>query len=321
MNAAAFAALTQEEQIQRIEILGREALRQFGVEPVGLESLVHAENTTFRIEAAEGTFCLRICRAGYQSDANVQSELAFLAALSGAGFDVPQPYEARIVKASAPEVPEPRNCVLLRWQDGEFAREGFTPEQARGTGRIMAEMHEFAAKWFPPAGFTRQELHAKIREPFLLEEPVAFASESDRQLLVNVLRSSRRMLERLGRDPTYFGLIHGDLHRGNVLFDGAKVRVIDFDDLGWGYWVADLAAALAYEVGKAGFDEVRAAMLMGYQEVRPLPPQTDELLNDFLKMRFLTVAEWILQRMDNPQIRATGARWIERMAEGIRTVG
>ncbi|RYG24243.1 hypothetical protein EON82_11405 [bacterium] len=316
----AFASLSQDEQVQRIELLGREALRQFGVEPVSVAPLVHAENTTYRVDAKEGAFCLRVCRPDYQSDANVVSEIAFLAALSEAGFDVPRPYDSRVVKAAVPEVPEARNCVLLQWQEGEFADDRFTSEQAKGVGRTMAETHGFSAQWIPPEGFSRQGLHDQVFERFVFESPVGFVEESNRQVLLETLKRSRKMLSGLERDRANFGLIHGDMHRGNVLFDGDHVRLIDFDDLGWAYWIADFAAALAYEVGKDQFVEVREAMLTGYAEVRPLPSQTDKLLSGFLRMRFMTMANWILQRTDNPKLREQAPRWIEMMVEGIRAV-
>ena len=317
MESSEFAALTQEEQIRRIEILGRQALREFGIEPTSVQPLIHAENTTFRVSGPEGEFCLRICRPGYQSDANVASEIAFVGAMRMAGFDVPRPYQDRVVKVGVDQVPEPRNCVLLGWQEGEFAKERLTPTQSARIGEAMARMHEFATHWTVPEGFDRQGLHPWETKTLAIETPNSMIEEADRQTLVGILEESRRMFKELPRDPDQFGLIHGDLHRGNVLFAGEETRIIDFDDTGWAFWLADFSAALAYELRYDSYPEVRDAMLKGYESVRPLPPRTRELLPAFLRIRIMTVSDWLASRSDNPQIREVGGEWVKRLCESV----
>jgi Ser/Thr protein kinase RdoA (MazF antagonist) len=318
-----FAALSHEEQIARIEQLGRNALREFGVEPDSITPLVHAENTTYRVDSNRGTFCLRVCRPGYQSDANVLSEIEFMAALRHSGLGAPEPYGERVVKAVAPEVPEARNCVLLGWQSGEFRREGYAPEDALKLGRLMAKMHEFSTGWNPPAGFDRQQLHDwafRPRQPMPFDEPTPMASDENRALLLEVDRETRKLLAEIPRDSANFGLIHADMHYGNVLFDFDRINLIDFDDTGWGFWLYDMAAALAYAVSEPRYEEVRDALLAGYEEVRPLPPQTRERLAPFIRLRLAGIAKWMMDRSDNPRLRERGPWWIEQMCAGIRTV-
>lgn len=318
MNIEAFAALTQEEQIERIAILGRAALREFGIEPTAMSPLIHAENTTYRVESPSGTFCLRVCRPGYQSEANVLSEIEFVGALRAAGFDVPSPYENRVVQVAVPEVPQARNCVLLSWQEGEFAKGALSVEQARAVGVAMAELHRFATDWQPPAGFDRQNVHAWAEGELTIERRLPFVSEEDHALLVRIAGESRAMLASLPRDRENFGIIHGDLHRGNVLFDGEVTRIIDFDDTCWAYWILDFAAALAYEMRFETYPGVEAAMLSGYESVRPLPPRTRELLQGFIRMRLLTIMNWAAERSDNPSMRETGPGWIVSLCAGVR---
>jgi Ser/Thr protein kinase RdoA (MazF antagonist) len=318
MESSVFAALTQEEQIQRIEILGRKALQEFGIEALSITPLTHAENTTYRVSTAEGDFCLRVCRPGYQSDANVTSEIALVGAMRGAGLDVPRPYQDRVVKVSVAEVPEPRNCVLLGWQEGDFAEGALTAGQAEKVGEAMARMHDFAALWKVPAGFERQDLHAWADRKVAFESPSPVVEEEFRQLLLEVADESRALVRGLPRDPAHYGLIHGDLHRGNVLFEGEAVRIIDFDDAGWAYWLADFSAALTYEARFDNFAEVRDSMLAGYEKVRSLPPETERLLPFFIRMRCMTVCEWVAQRSDNPQLREEAPRWIQQLCEIVR---
>jgi len=284
--------------------------------------LVHAENTTYKVESPQGKFCLRVCRPGYQSDANIQSEIQFVAALREAGFPVPEPYAARVVKASGPEVPDVRNCVLLRWQEGAFAHEGYSLPQAAKVGRLMARFHDFGARWEKPKGFDRQQLHAwafnDVPQPALDEKPES-VDPDDFALLAQVDREARELLKSLPRDSKHYGLIHADLHQGNVLFEDDEIHVIDFDDLGYGFWLYDLAAALTYQAATEQYPQIRKTMLEAYAEVRPLPPRTEELLSRFIQLRAAGVANWILNRTDNPRFRERAGEYVAGFCKSIRS--
>lgn len=322
ITAPEFHALTYDEQVARLRRLGEAALCEFGVAPDEIVSLIHGENTTFRVDSSQGRFNLRISRPGYQSSANVRSEIAFLAALRAAGFRVPEPYQARVVRAAVPEAPEARDCVLFRWMDGEFSK-GLTPAEAALLGETMARLHAFAADWTPPAGFDRQELHAWAfgeRPPEPTDRPNPMMSEDDRALLRQVDRESIDLLRALPRTPEHYGLIHADLHRGNLLFQDGALSVIDFDDTSRGFWLYDFAAALAYEIGSEGYESARNALLTGYAAVRPLPPRTEETLDAFLRLRMAGICLWLARRSDNPEIRENGGKSIARLCGRIRSL-
>ncbi len=88
------------------------------------------------------------------------------------------------------------------------------------------------------------------------------------------LEDAQRALEQaeaaIGTECSRYGLIHGDPSFGNVLFDGERPNLIDFDDFGYGQYVFDLAVVLAGAWGKPGFKENRAALLESYGQVREL---------------------------------------------------
>ena len=82
----------------------------------------------------------------------------------------------------------------------------------------------------------------------------------------------RRVMTDLGEGAGEFGLIHADLHLGNVLFWRGEVRVIDFDDCGFGYWLYDIAVALWELRYRTDYEDFRSALIEGYTQHRPLPP-------------------------------------------------
>jgi Ser/Thr protein kinase RdoA (MazF antagonist) len=96
----------------------------------------------------------------------------------------------------------------------------------------------------------------------------------------------------LGAGDGVFGLIHGDFTFDNVLFFRRDVRVIDFDDYRFGYFLYDLATLLDRIEWRDDYHILRTALLDGYGERRDLPPEHRPLLELFLLTRwaFLGVA-------------------------------
>ncbi len=105
-----------------------------------------------------------------------------------------------------------------------------------------------------------------------------------------IARRMRTVMARLGSEPDAFGLIHADLHLENALFDGDAVRVIDFDDCGFGYWLYDIAVPLWEYRGRPDYAEIRTALLNGYADSRELPDVTH--LDDFIATRDVAFGLW-----------------------------
>ena len=59
-----------------------------------------------------------------------------------------------------------------------------------------------------------------------------------------VFQRVRRVQDELGGGPDTFGLIHADIHQKNYLFCDGQLRLIDFDDSGWGHYLYDFAVTL-----------------------------------------------------------------------------
>ena len=69
-----------------------------------------------------------------------------------------------------------------------------------------------------------------------------------------------------------------------------RVRLIDFDDCGFGYWLYDIAVPLWEYRGRADYAAICAALLNGYRERRELPDVTH--LDDFIATRDVAFGLW-----------------------------
>jgi len=79
-------------------------------------------------------------------------------------------------------------------------------------------------------------------------------------------------MSHLGEGADTVGLIHADMHLGNALFWRGEVKVIDFDDCGFGYWLYDIAVSLWELRHRNDYGHFRSALIDGYTRRRPLPP-------------------------------------------------
>ena len=100
----------------------------------------------------------------------------------------------------------------------------------------------------------------------------------------------------LDRGPAGYSLIHADMHPGNVLVDGDRLTVIDFDDAGWGWHEYDIAVALFYQQRSAHFEAFERAYVTGYRSVRRSSEQSLALLPMFRLIRGLAQIGWFHQR-------------------------
>ena len=91
-------------------------------------------------------------------------------------------------------------------------------------------------------------------------------------------------------------MIHGDFLPENLFYDGGTVRLIDWDDTGYGWHLADIATALFPHLGGETLEPVLAAMLQGYRSQRPLPEEHLELLDHLVMARALSYVGWVASR-------------------------
>ena len=130
-----------------------------------------------------------------------------------------------------------------------------------------------------------------------------------------------RVLRQLGEGGGQFGLIHADLHLDNALFWRGEVRVIDFDDCGFGYWLYDIAVALWELRHRDDYGRFRAALIDGYAQHRPLPPGGLAHLDDFIATRNVAFGLWFAGTAQvNPAFRAGLDEVFENTRQSLDTL-
>ena len=275
------------------------AARQFGLERPNPQLVTVAENVTFRVDDAEGeSYVLRLHRPGYHNLAELESERTWTAALTRVGVEVPRgattPDGRHYVEVEALDG-ERRYAGLTHWIKGtplsvalkDAEPEACAPYFAR-IGEIAAAIHNQSSGWRPPEGFTR---HAFDVAGFFGTTPFwgpfwesSTLTRSERRLLIDTRDAIRQVLSEYGNDERTYSLIHADLHFSNVLIDGERLAVIDFDDAGFGWHHYELAVIL-YGHPSDRYTANLTALLDGYRRVRPFPDNDAALVRLFVMIR------------------------------------
>jgi Ser/Thr protein kinase RdoA (MazF antagonist) len=316
--------------LRRLRELAETALNAYGVKKAGLRFLQYGENAIYRVDLPRSRartvnspylpnrYVLRL-HAMQDADA-IASELTWLAALNQeAGLPVPAPVATPDGKLLAtivtPGMPQGRVVSLMRWLDGRKIQKGLHPHHLTALGQMVAQLHEFAAGWQPPAGFSRfvWDWNSQLGGSMFKhsrEELVASMPSKYKEPFEIVSQKIKRVMKSLGKESDAFGMIHADLYPENFLFKDGKAYPIDFEDCGFGYWVWDIAIALCKWAWNEEWDRMRDAFHEGYSQVRTLPDKQWKQLDLFVATQFATMVLWESEFIKNdPRRQAEYAAW------------
>lgn len=322
---ATFDRLSYQEQLEALQDLARGALTLWdlgGAPQVRLLNL--SENATFAVEGAEGgrRYALRIHRDGYHSRAAIRSELAWTTALRRDGVVItPNPIPGRngdlIQEMAHPSMARPRHIVLFDWETGVEPGIGddlIGPFETLGA--VAARMHAHARSWPRPEGFSRPtwDFETSLGD----EAPhwgrwrdgmgMDAAKEALFQRTVDLIG---HRLAAFGKGPDRFGLIHCDLRLANLLIDGQEVKVIDFDDMGFGWFMYDAATPVSFYEHEPQVPGLIEAWVRGYRSVAPLSPEDEAEIPTFVMLRRLLLVAWIGSHSETELARSMGAAYTE----------
>jgi Ser/Thr protein kinase RdoA (MazF antagonist) len=318
----AASTLTHERLLECLQELARSALALYELDAPGEPELINvSENATYKVEESRSgrRWALRVHRDGYHSLAAIRSELAWLQALRAEGVvTTPAPAPGRngelIQHVSHPALPRPRNVVLFAWEAGEEPSEtDRLHEMFEVLGELSARMHDHTQQWSRPAGFER---HTWDFETSIGARPhwgrwrdgMGLDPEKER-ILGRAVDLIGLRLERFGKAPDRFGLVHCDMRLANVLVDGPRVKVIDFDDCGFSWHLYDAAAAVSFFEHEPHVPELLDHWVAGYRKVRELPAEDEAEIPTFVLLRRLLLVAWIGSHAETELAQSMGVAY------------
>ncbi|WP_299445113.1 phosphotransferase enzyme family protein [uncultured Phycicoccus sp.] len=324
-HAPGYDELDEAAQIEALRPVAREAATAFGLEVQRLEPVLHAYNTTFRVDTVDGRrVALRVGTNSKSTPANVTAQQAWQEAIATeTDVAVPRPLRTGsgdwFVTTSPAGLDRPVLVTAASWLEGEDARDHAGTEWAHSLGRTTALLHRHATDWSLPAGATLPRFDDPLfGDPEVLPS-AAGLSRAERGVVEEGLGRAREAFARVYADAAVLPL-HADLHGGNLKWHQGRIAVFDFDDAGLGVPVLDLAITSFY-LRRSAADGAEAALRAGYAEVSPLPEVDPADLEALVASRQLLLANDLLgsrtaslRAMAQEYLRTTVVRlrhWLE----------
>ena len=319
-----FNTLPLEQQLPILLDLAGRAPAAFAVPDGSTAELLNlSENATYRIDAPDGRrWALRIHREGYQSDEAIASELAWAVALRQAGVAItPRPVpglNGKLIQHIAhPRLAQPRRMVLFDWETGvEPGIDDDLTTSFQALGETAARMHVHARQWQRPAWFTR---HTWNFETALGEDRPHWGRWRDgigldrekQRLFQRTVDLIGRRLAAYGMGGERFGLIHSDLRLANLLIDGETVKVIDFDDCGFSWYMYDAATPVSFYEHEPQVPGLVESWVKGYRKVLALTKEDEAEIPTFIMLRRILLVAWIASHIEAEFPKSLGAGYTD----------
>ena len=272
------------------------AFTQAGLEILPRLSWLNSlENRVIGVEDVEGERWVgKFYRPGRWSREALQEEHDFMRELCQAELPVRPPLELDDDGGSVGEIEGILFCIFPH-QLGRMPDE-IVPEHVRALGRLVARLHIVGEKrdchhrpHLGPATWGLQSLRELERECIVPDK----VWKNYRPLVEDLVER----LEGVFREFQFLRL-HGDLHRGNILWSSLGPALVDFDDMTMGPAVQDLWMLLP------GRDEddwgLKEEFLRSYQTVRPFDMEELELLEPLRALKYVRHAAWVARRRKDP---------------------
>jgi Ser/Thr protein kinase RdoA (MazF antagonist) len=295
----------------------------------------HTENETYKLEDPVSGCCwaLRIHRPGYHSSCAIGSEIAWLMALrKDRVVATPIPVEGRngelIQIIQHPSLTESRHVVLYEWEQGEQPH--LTPDSSQNLresfamlGAVTAKMHSHSKFWKRPQGFERftwdfETTLGATPHWGRWRDGMGVDAETC-ELFGKTAKLISHRLDRYGKGPGRFGLIHADLRLSNLLIHQGEVKVLDFDDSGFGWFMYDAATAVSFQEHLPEVSGLIEHWCQGYRTVSELCQRDEEEIPTFVILRRLLLVAWCGSHCQTDLAKSMGMEYTQQAVDLCET--
>lgn len=272
-----------------------------GVYPVEINKVEAVTDEMFRCTTAEEEYFARI--TNYKSYDEQLEEVHYTNFLFNEGLGVSQAIPSINGRAVEKVILEGREIFTVLYKSApgaHLSKEEWNTDVLKEVGRQIGKMHRLSKKY--------EEVH-QIRsiKDWHENEEYAFLKyiPEEESVIRDIAEEVRSSIKKTPRDPSNYGLIHGDIWLENILVDeDMNLTMVDFQDCEKHFYIFDLAvplySALEYSfIGGGNIIEygnrITGAMIEGYEEEHSLSPEMVEKLPLFMKLK--EIFEYSLMHM------------------------
>ncbi|WP_096200119.1 phosphotransferase enzyme family protein [Bacillus sp. FJAT-45350] len=306
--------------IEHFHLISRLAIFKYpNHDDLEVKLLDYSENATYLVKNKKNNekMILRVCRPNYHKKGQIKSEIEWMLDIDkNSEVEVSSPIQGRdgeyVQSVISPIDNNEYYCTMYTFLEGEAPDESDEVnliKQFELLGEVTASLHNHSESWDRVNRIDRDPWNY---ETILGDNPKwgkwedGKAITPERKLLFQkVSNTIKKRLELFGTSKDRYGLIHADLRLANLLVHDNQIKVIDFDDCGFGWYLFDIGSALSFIEHKPYVPELVKAWVKGYRKKRTLSLKDEKEIPTFIMMRRLMLISWIGSR-DNETTRKLG---------------
>ncbi|WP_058302604.1 phosphotransferase enzyme family protein [Gorillibacterium timonense] len=214
------------------------------------------------------------------------------------------------------KIPDKITIPLFKFAAGIYAKVGKLQRKSSmndmdrrlffEVGMIAGKIHAQSKKWEQPAYYKRMEWDFEgtfgvewnnfYGESYRSRE---WLTVSEIAALDRCVEMTKSRLESYGKSPDRYGMIHSDLRAANLLKNGNAIGVLDFDDCGKGWYMYEIAGAVALIEHRPDLEEIIQEIIKGYESVLPISNEDKEEIWTFIMMRRIGMLQSLICRISS----------------------
>lgn len=301
-----------------------QAASLYGTRLEDLKLLGDIENFVYSYPCDGAERILRVTHSSHRTVNQIRGEIDWLNYLVSNGVPAARAYDSP--HGNLVEKVDARDgsyflVVSFEKAPGRILGPGeWTPELIEEWGRIVGMTHRLTMDYPDPGDDIRRE-HWHEFDYLRWEHYIP----EDQTLVIDKCKAMVEKITKLPRGRETYGLVHTDLHQSNLLVDGKRLSVIDFDDAYHIWFAGDIATLLFYSRWLGGKDADMAEFVRfylgnfwkGYEKENHLDDWWSQTYHDFLKLREMVTYVFIYKKMDVSDLDERGTAVLARYRSNI----
>jgi Ser/Thr protein kinase RdoA (MazF antagonist) len=251
-------------------------------------------NFIYRFQDQDSMRYLRFADASERSREAIEAEMAILEAVTRAGILIATPVASKrgnTVETVDTEWGTFHAVVFSALEGQQHELDDLSESGFRGWGETLGRLHAATSAIAPmPARPAWSDHVAFIQNYLPAESPSLQAEFAELVAAISALPETRET----------YGLVHGDFELDNLVWNGAHVGILDFDDCSRFWYAADIAFALRdlFEEGADIGDPRFRVFVDGYRMFFPLSEEHIGNVPLFLRFAHLLTYARIARSLD-----------------------
>ncbi len=270
-----------------------QAAKSYNVDVNLIKYLGGFENFVYEFVLDDTSYIMRFVHSSHRRYEDVLAELEFQDYLARNEVDVS--YVVKSINNLICEKIDINNhqafyvSVFNKAPGTYIQQEDLTEEFIEYFGEVVGKMHHLTKSFKPKY----RRIH--WYEDTLADDAKDLLKEED-QFVYSEYKKVVNQIRAMETHKDNYGLIHTDMHFGNMFYHNEKITIFDFDDAAYKHFISDIAIILFYRYVFREHDFSKSnehaktfliPFLKGYRKFNSIDDDSLKQLNLFLKLRII----------------------------------